>query len=174
MAKKERLDVLEQTIGKYVKHLDAKSLNVAVWSGPPYRKPKTDDDEESRSKKISRDSLAHLLELSRKEWKWIALSALTLEVTSSVTLLLPYASGTVIDYTINSGNDGLSPVVLAVGLFGLSALAGGGVYLQSLWLARAGNRIVARLRQQLYASMLQQEAAFSMIIKRLREICSLD
>jgi ABC-type multidrug transport system fused ATPase/permease subunit len=101
-----------------------------------------------------------LLELSRNEWKWIALSASTLGVTSSVTLLLPYASGTVIDYTVNSGNDGLSPVVLASGLFGLSALAGGGVYLRSLWLARAGNRIVARLRQQLYASMLQQEAAF--------------
>ena len=33
MAKQALLDVLEQTIGKYVKNLDAKSLNVAVWSG---------------------------------------------------------------------------------------------------------------------------------------------
>jgi hypothetical protein len=33
MAKKALLDVLEQTIGKYVKNLDAESLNVAVWSG---------------------------------------------------------------------------------------------------------------------------------------------
>ena len=33
MAKKALLDALEQTIGKYVKNLDAESLNVAVWSG---------------------------------------------------------------------------------------------------------------------------------------------
>ena len=33
MAKKALLDVLEQTIGKYVRNLDAESLNVALWSG---------------------------------------------------------------------------------------------------------------------------------------------
>eukprot|EP00934_Nitzschia_sp_Nitz4_P004856 Nitzschia sp. Nitz4//scaffold372_size14277//316//10005//NITZ4_008942-RA/size14277-snap-gene-0.12-mRNA-1//-1//CDS//3329549588//4846//frame0 len=33
MAKQALLDVLEQTIGKYVRNLDANSLNVAVWSG---------------------------------------------------------------------------------------------------------------------------------------------
>ena len=33
MAKKVLLDVLEQTIGRYVKNLDAERLNVAVWSG---------------------------------------------------------------------------------------------------------------------------------------------
>ena len=33
MAKQAILDVLEKTIGKYVKNLDAESLNVAVWQG---------------------------------------------------------------------------------------------------------------------------------------------
>lgn len=33
MAKKAILDVLESTIGKYVKNLDSESLNVAVWNG---------------------------------------------------------------------------------------------------------------------------------------------
>jgi vacuolar protein sorting-associated protein 13A/C len=33
MAKQALLDVLEHTIGKYVLNLDAKSLNIAVWSG---------------------------------------------------------------------------------------------------------------------------------------------
>jgi ABC-type multidrug transport system fused ATPase/permease subunit len=107
------------------------------------------------------DALYRLLELSKKEWSLIALSASTLGITSSVTLLLPYASGEVIDYTMQNSSDGaLSPLVLASGLFGLSALAGGGVYFRSLWLAQAGNRIVARLKQQLYQSMLQQESAF--------------
>jgi ABC-type multidrug transport system fused ATPase/permease subunit len=99
--------------------------------------------------------------MSRSEWPLIGLAASTLVVTSSVTLLLPYASGAVIDYTITSGGNGAaSPLVLASGLFGLSSLAGGGVYLRTLWLAKAGNSIVARLKQQLYASILRQESSF--------------
>ena len=107
------------------------------------------------------NSLSRLLQMSRSEWPLIGLAASTLVVTSSVTLLLPYASGAVIDYTITSGGNGAaSPLVLASGLFGLSALAGGGVYLRTLWLAKAGNSIVARLKQQLYASILRQESSF--------------
>jgi len=106
-------------------------------------------------------SLYQIVQMSRSEWPLIGLAASTLVVTSSVTLLLPYASGSVIDYTIASGGEGAaSPLVLASGLFGLSALAGGGVYLRTLWLARAGNSIVARLKQQLYASILRQESSF--------------
>lgn len=109
-----------------------------------------------------------MLETSRDEWSLIALSASTLLVTSSVTLLLPYASGSVIDYTIHTAADGsggggdgaLSPLILASGLFGLSALGGAGVYLRSLWLARAGNRIVARLKQRLFTSTLQQDVGY--------------
>lgn len=97
-------------------------------------------------------------QISRKEWTLIGLSASTLGVTSSVTLLMPYASGNVIDYTINGG--GASPMLLAGGLFGLNVLAAGGVYLRTLWLARAGNRIVARLKQQLYRSLLLQDSSF--------------
>ena len=105
--------------------------------------------------------LSRLLKMSRSEWPLIGLAASTLVVTSSVTLLLPYASGEVIDYTISSGGDGAaSPLVLASGLFGLSTLAGGGVYLRTLWLARAGNSIVARLKQRLYASILRQDSSF--------------
>ena len=124
-----------------------------------------EDDPSVSSKKIvpatTRQSLSRLFQMSRSEWPLIALATSTLAVTSSVTLLLPYASGAVIDYTIANGGDGAaSPLVLASGLFGLSALAGGGVYLRTLWLAKAGNSIVARLKQQLYASILRQESSF--------------
>jgi len=106
-------------------------------------------------------SLKRLIKFSKSEWRWIGLSASTLGVTSSITLLIPHASGFVVDYTINNqGSDGYSPLILASGLFGLTAIAGGGVYLRSIWLARAGNRIVARLKQQLYSSILKQETAF--------------
>ena len=109
----------------------------------------------------SNSSLLRLLRMNKTEWPTIGLAASTLVLTSSVTLLLPYASGTVIDYTIASGeNGGTSPVILASGLFMLSSLAGGGVYLRTLMLAKAGNRIVARIKQQLYSSILQKDSAY--------------
>jgi len=46
---------------------------------------------------------------------------------------------------------------VALGLFGLTALAGAGVYARSLMLAKAGNRFVARMRRQLFASTLEQD-----------------
>eukprot|EP00980_Cylindrotheca_fusiformis_P026942 scaffold18138_cov128-Cylindrotheca_fusiformis.AAC.8 len=121
---------------------------------------KKEEEKKEQENALSKDSLQRLMEFSRSEWKWIGLSASTLGVTSSVTLLLPYASGNVIDYTIQNSSDGYSPMIMASGLFALTALAGGGVYLRSIWLARAGNRIVARLKQQLYSSIIRQETAF--------------
>ena len=123
------------------------------------------DDEESSSNPSASattyEGLYRLLQISRSEWPLIGLAMSTLVVTSSVTLLLPYASGNVIDYTITSGGDGAaSPLVLASGLFGLSTLAGGGVYLRTLWLAKAGNSIVARIKQRLYASILRQDSSY--------------
>eukprot|EP00978_Attheya_sp_CCMP212_P016220 scaffold42286_cov51-Attheya_sp.AAC.5 len=134
---------------------------LSTYANKPLAKQGEDDVDTKTSEKPSNDSLYRLVELSRREWKLIGLSAGTLGLTSSITLLLPYASGHVIDYTMASNTDGaLSPMILAGGLFGLSAVAGGGVYLRSLWLARAGNRIVARLKQRLYGSILQQDSAF--------------
>lgn len=116
---------------------------------------------------MTRASLYRLAELSRPEWGLIAKSAATLGVTSSVTLLLPYASGHVIDATAmvlmdetaTTTSATSSPLVMAVGLFGLTSLSGLGVYLRTLWLSQAGNRVVARLRQQVFWRMLQQEMA---------------
>ena len=119
------------------------------------------DDEKITTSASTYGGLTRLLQMSKKEWPLIGMAASTLLVTSSVTLLLPYASGEVIDYTIASGGDGgASPLVLASGLFGLSTLAGGGVYLRTLWLAKAGNSIVARLKQKLYASILRQDSSY--------------
>ena len=115
----------------------------------------------STSSTSTSDSLYRLLRMNKSEWTTIGLAASTLVVTSSVTLLLPFASGSVIDYTIASGeNGGTSPLVLASGLFALSSLAGGGVYLRTLWLAKAGNRIVARIKQRLYSSILRKDSSF--------------
>jgi ABC-type multidrug transport system fused ATPase/permease subunit len=127
---------------------------------------KVDNNDEPKVR-LTSHSLYRLMELSRQEWKLIALSAATLGVTSSITLIFPYAAGQVIDTTIAvaAATDGdpvktISPLMMTTGLFGLTAIAGAGVYIRALLLAEAGNRVVARLKQRLYASVIRQESAF--------------
>ena len=103
--------------------------------------------------------------LARPELHLILGAAATLGITSTVTLILPYASGQVLDLAIlEASNDGsgetFSPMLIAFGLFGLTAVAGAGVFVRSFILTKAGNRIVARMRRQLFASMLAQDVSF--------------
>jgi ABC-type multidrug transport system fused ATPase/permease subunit len=103
--------------------------------------------------------------LARPELNLILGAAATLGITSTVTLILPYASGKVLDLAIlEASSDGsggtFSPMMVAFGLFGLTAVAGAGVFARSLMLTKAGNRIVARMRRQLLASALAQELSF--------------
>ena len=112
------------------------------------------DDELDRG-----DSLQRIARLARPEASLIAKSVATLGITSSVTLLIPSVCGHVIDMCINDPS-GISPYYAAGGLLGLTAIAGGGVVLRSRWLSVAGNRIVARMRRQLFDATLAQDVAF--------------
>lgn len=110
--------------------------------------------------------LKRLYDIARPERKLIYASAATLGITSSITLLLPYACGNVLDMALleatNSSTSGgyNSPFTIALGLFGLTGTAGLGVYARSLMLNIAGNKIVSRVRRQLFASIVSQESAF--------------
>jgi len=107
-----------------------------------------------KNNKITSDSLTKLFQFARPEWPLIGAATATLSITSSVTLVLPYASGRVIDASMTGDAAASSPMLMAGGLFTLVLFSSGGVYLRNLWLARAGNRIVARLRRRTYRRLL--------------------
>jgi ATP-binding cassette subfamily B protein len=107
--------------------------------------------------------MRRLYEIAKPERTLILASACTLAVTSSITLLLPYACGNVLDAAVAGGlGDGgrYSPLAISLGLFGLTGMAGLGVYARSRMLNVAGNRIVSRIRRRLFASILSQDSAF--------------
>jgi len=121
---------------------------------------KSHDDTSTNNSEI----LHRLYELSQPERKLILASAGTLAVTSSITLILPWTCGYVLDTAIleatTTSSDQFSPFTIALGLFGLTGTAGLGVYARSLMLNIAGNRIVSRIRRRLFSSILTQESAF--------------
>lgn len=117
------------------------------------------DEPITKSKDESYETLQRLYAFSKPEHSLIAWSAATLLVTSSSTLILPTASGHVLDMIL-SGDPTVSPTLVASGLFGLTAVAGAGVYARTLWLQQAGNALVARLKEQLFGAIVQQEMAY--------------
>lgn len=110
----------------------------------------------------NQEIIKRMYEISKPERTLIIGSAATLAVTSSITLLLPYACGTVLDGAIaaSAAASDFNPFQVSLGLFGLTCTAGIGVGLRQYWLNIAGNRIVCRIRRQLFASVLSQESAF--------------
>lgn len=106
--------------------------------------------------------MQRLADFASPERRLILQSAATLLVTSSSTLVLPAASGHVLDVILSGDPTGGSGTLawVATGLFGLTAAAGAGVYARTLWLQRAGNQMAARLKGKLFASIVKQEMAF--------------
>lgn len=122
---------------------------------------------------INSKLLHRLFEISKPERTLILASAGTLLITSSITLLLPYACGHVLDMAILeatsttttsgdtvSGASQFSPFTTALGLFSLTGIAGLGVYARSYMLNIAGNRIISRIRRRLFTSSIAQDSAF--------------
>ena len=68
-----------------------------------------------------------LIEIARPERSLILASAATLAVTSSITLLLPYACGSVLDLAVaehSNPTGNFDPYMVSLGLFGLTGTAG--------------------------------------------------
>ena len=123
-------------------------------------KPNIDDDD-AASSSLSWNNLQRMMELAKPEWRLIMGAAATLGMTTTVTLALPYAAGQVIDLALLNPSSSTSTLhQWSLGLFGLTTVAGAGVFARSILLTKAGNRIVERTRSHLFASLLQQEIAF--------------
>jgi ATP-binding cassette subfamily B protein len=128
------------------------------FSGYSTRSPRNDlvsvEENVNRS-----DSILRVAKLAQPELPLILKSVATLGVTSSISLFIPSVCGQIIDMCLKDPT-GVSPYYAAGGLLGLTAVAGAGVVLRSRWLAVAGNRIVARMRQQLFDAIARQDIAY--------------
>jgi ATP-binding cassette subfamily B protein len=116
----------------------------------------------SRESTSNKEVVLRLYVIAKPERSLIICSALTLAFTSLVQLTTPYLSGHIIDVALKQqkGETSSSTVALLMTLFVVIAFAAYLTYLQTTWQAKAGHRMVARLRRQLYAAILSQDAAF--------------
>ncbi len=110
-------------------------------------------------KKLDRALLIQLLSLSRPERGWIALGSLFLAIGSSMGLLYPQAMKLIIDEAIGERS---AQVIdrAALGMAAIFLVQSIAVGLRYVIFSNIGERVVARLRKDLYSNLLRQEIAF--------------
>src|SRR5438067_3958754 len=107
----------------------------------------------------ARRLLTRMMLLAKPEWRWLALGMLCLAIASAGNLVFPQAIKMLVDGALTGGAretiDHAALFLLAVGIVSASASA-----IRYFLFTVSGERVVARLRSDVYARLLDQEIAF--------------
>mmetsp|Transcript_7736 Transcript_7736/g.13738 ORF Transcript_7736/g.13738 Transcript_7736/m.13738 type:complete len:725 (+) Transcript_7736:10-2184(+) len=118
---------------------------------------------DEKPKEVTRDqnfkAIRRMVSMALPEKHLVGASMATQVVTSSISLVFPAAIGRILDLSL-ADTSGLSPTLVVGGLTGLFLCQGGLIILRTSMLNVAGERIIARFRKQLFASILAQDLNF--------------
>eukprot|EP00040_Diaphanoeca_grandis_P023287 m.126459 g.126459 ORF g.126459 m.126459 type:complete len:792 (-) comp29201_c0_seq1:136-2511(-) len=120
---------------------------------------KVDVDSEGKTKKKSKGaSLTRLFQLAKPEYGLLFAGFMMLLVSSVSTVLAPMFFGKVIDASNKHDKKGLTHLIMILGILYI----GGAVasFFRSVLFTMAGQRLVARVRSDLFATIIKQEIAF--------------
>jgi ABC transporter fused permease/ATP-binding protein len=110
-------------------------------------------------RRTSGHALGRLIALALTETRWLLAGTIVLIVGAAMSLLYPQGVRIVINGALAGANRGLLDRT-ALAMAGLSLLFGLALGARSVCFSVAGERIVARLREQVYRRILDQELAF--------------
>jgi ABC transporter fused permease/ATP-binding protein len=107
----------------------------------------------------SRVSIGRLIALARPEWPRLALGTLFLLIGSGAGLLYPQGIKIVIDGAL-AGTSTATVDRVALGMAAVSVVFGVSIAMRYVLFSVAGERVVSRLRERLYRSIIDQEIGF--------------
>ena len=105
-----------------------------------------------------------LIKIARPEAKVLGLAVSFLLVSSSITMAVPFSIGKILDVATSAGSSdaifGLAPSTFYLALGSILALGASANYVRIIILRIVGERIVTRLRSQLFRRTMIQDAEF--------------
>jgi ABC transporter fused permease/ATP-binding protein len=107
----------------------------------------------------SRVSIRRLVALARPEWPRLAVGTLFLLTGAAASLVFPQGIKAVIDGAL-AGTSTAKIDQVAIGLAAVSLVFGVSIALRYVLFSVAGERVVTRLRERLYRSIIDQEIGF--------------
>ena len=145
--------------------MDNLKLELKISPSQDKEKKKLEEEKSKEKKSSSLKPLLRVIQTGKPELPLIAASTLTLGVTSSITLAYPWALGKILDISlvgVPTTSESLlqDPYAIAGGLFALSLARGGMVVARVAMLSVAGERVVAKIRGDLFESMLKQDVKY--------------
>lgn len=111
----------------------------------------------------SASSLRKIVSLAKPERATLSVAVALLFVSSSVSMSIPFTIGKLIDYFASSSVEipfGLSPTAAAGVLLSVCTVGALASATRTYLMKMSGQRIIARVREQTYASALRQEVEF--------------
>jgi ABC transporter fused permease/ATP-binding protein len=116
-------------------------------------------EKDSKSRVPPKVTLRRLLSLARPEVRTLIAGTFFLVIGSGTTLAYPKVIGKIIDTALDEQNRAMIDR-LALGMLVIFVIQAVAIALRYYLFTTAGERIVARLRQNLFASLMSQEVAF--------------
>lgn len=106
-----------------------------------------------------------LIKIARPELRWLGVAFVLLLISSSVTMSIPFSVGRILDLSTKENADevrlfGLTLTQFFVGLAALLTIGASANFGRIILLRIVGERVVARLRTQLYRRTYVQDAEF--------------
>lgn len=111
------------------------------------------------AKEESHASIGRVLSLAKPEWRDLSMGFFFLVISSAAGLVFPRGIQELLDGVL-ADESGASIDRAAFFMLGVLALQALTSSLRYMFFTRSGERVVARLRKDLYASILKQEVAF--------------
>lgn len=120
---------------------------------------------EGKGPKAGANEIWRLIKIARPELRWLAVAFVFLVLSSSVTMSIPFSVGRILDLaTKGEAEDirmfGLTLNQFFMGLAGILTLGAMANFGRVILLRIVGERVVARLRSQLYRRTYVQDAEF--------------
>lgn len=115
--------------------------------------------------KAGAGEILRLIKIARPEIRWLGLAFIFLVISSSVTMSIPFSVGRILDLATKGESDdirlfGLTLNQFFMGLAGILTLGAMANFGRVILLRIVGERVVARLRSQLYRRTYVQDAEF--------------
>ena len=103
--------------------------------------------------------IQRLLQLAKKEWRFLGLGTVFLLMASGLNLSFPLLIGRLVDGISSGGGQEVVNSYVSI-LFLVFLLVGVATFLRAYLFTVAGERIVAQLQCELFGSILNQEIGF--------------
>jgi len=116
--------------------------------------------EQAKPLSLLKGDWKRLFGLAKPEWPLLAIGTIALFVGSAIFLVIPAAAGVIVNVVVGQGDQNYSVNMVVLFLFLIFVAGSISTFIRGTCFTLAGERVVARMRKDLFSSLVKQEIGF--------------